>query len=57
MTAKKYYSVPELAAKLGLTKQALYKAISEGRLEVEMVGTLRLVPIMEAKRWLEKLKK
>ena len=50
---KKYYSVPELAAKLGLTKQALYKAINEGRLEVEMVGTIRLVPVKEAKRWSE----
>lgn len=51
---KRYYSVPELAELIGYTKQGLYKAIKEGRLRVERVGTLRLVPWREATRWIEK---
>ena len=55
MTAntKRYYSITELAALIGYSRQGIYKAIREGRLKAERVGTLRLVPAAEARRWKE----
>lgn len=49
------YSVPQLAAALGISDRQLYKHIDRGDLTVKFSGTKKIVPAAEARRFLAEL--
>ena len=48
MAAAKDMTVPQLAARLGLSRIAVYKKVVNGRIKAEKVGRAYIVPAREA---------
>lgn len=47
-----YYTAGDLAEKCGVTKQAIYKAIWEGRIESERFAGIHLICRADAERYI-----
>lgn len=50
---KKYYSVTELAEKLGLSRVAVFKKIQKGQLPAEKIGRAYAIPVEHADKLLK----
>jgi len=49
------YSVPDLAAALGISDRQLYKHLERGDLTAKFSGKKRIIPVEEARRFLREL--
>lgn len=49
------YSVPDLAKALGISDRQLYKHIDRGDLTAKYSGAKKIIPVSEARRFLEEL--
>lgn len=55
MTGRLSYSVPELAAMMGLSDEQIYRHIARGDLTPKFSGRKKIIPVAEAERFLASL--